>query len=114
MKATLVKNDNFETIGFEVTANDKKVFSWGTSPQSPFYWTKSICVKDWYNEIFELVSLKAKYNEQLNFINDFFETAQSNPKIKNILENSGVNMSNHDAKIKSVEKKMLDIIKNIK
>lgn len=114
MKATIVKNDDFETVGFEVTVNGKRVFGWGISPQNPIYWTKPVCVENWYTEIFALVALQAKRNEQCDFVSDFFETAQSNPEIKKILENSGVNMTKHDEKCKRTEEKMLNIIKKIK
>ena len=59
MKATIVKNDNFETIGFEVRAENTDndvIFAWGISP-SPMYYVKSVINSELEFIVSELIKL---------------------------------------------------------
>ncbi len=113
MKATLVKDDNFKTIGFEVEANGRRVFGWGISPKSPLYWIKEINAKAWSDEIFTLIELQARISEQRDFRHDFFEVARTSDAIKEVLADTGVHMTAHEEKCKRTEERMLSIIYSI-
>lgn len=110
MKAIVVKDNEFKTIGIEVTASAKTLFSWGISPSSPFYWTKEINIKDWMTEIFEIVRLNAVINERNNFVRNFFEVAMDQ---KIVEQGEAVNFKKYDEETKRLEEKKLNIIKNI-
>lgn len=110
MKATVVKNNNFETIGFEVTASARILFSWGVSPSSPLYWTKPVNVNDWMTEIFELVRIKAQIGEAENFVFDFFEVAKMNGLVE---ENQAVKFAANKIRLERLNGQMENIIKNI-
>ena len=63
MKATIVKNDNFETIGFEVRAENTDndvIFAWGISP-SPMYYVKSVINSELEFIVSELIKLQSKH-----------------------------------------------------
>jgi hypothetical protein len=110
MKAIIVKDNDFKTIGFEVTASAKTLFKWGISPSSPSYWTKEINVNDWMTEIFALVRLDAELGELLEFKRKFFELAGDSGMIE---EGRGVNFEKHDEKVKREIEMIANIIKNI-
>ena len=110
MKAIIVKNNEFQTIGFEVTDSAKTLFSWGISPSSPLYWTKTVNVNDWMTEIFELVRLEAQIIEANQFVRDFFTVASANELLK---EGKSVKFEGNQNRIARLGSKMENIIKNI-
>lgn len=111
MKTTIVKNDNFETIGLEVRSAQKLLFSWGVSPSSPIYWVKEIDANKYIQDIFELVRIEVKIREAKQFVGDFFEVAKINELLK---DNQPVRFEENKARIERLENKMLSIIQSIK
>lgn len=71
MKAIIVKDDNFKTVGFEVTEKEERVFAWGISP-NPMAFTKEVYLANYLLDIFKLVKLNAKLEEQEHFVSNFF------------------------------------------
>ena len=110
MKATVVKNNQFETIGFEVTANSKTLFSWGVAPVMQLHFVKEVSTDDWMTEIFELVKLEAKLSEEKNFSRKFFDLAFSENMIK---EGKSICFNESKTRIVKLEKSIENIIKNI-
>lgn len=110
MKATIVKNSNFETIGFEVTANGRSIFSWGISSMLKSNFQKEINVNDWITEIFELVKIEGQLKEANEFVRNFFELAMDNKLLK---EGQAVNCEKPDEHVSRLKEKKLNIIKNI-
>lgn len=110
MKAIVVKDDNFKTVGFEVTASGKRLFHWGISPESGLYFTKQVNEKDWMTEIFRLVELRATIDEQRNFTRNFFEVASGQHLLK---KDQGVNLQKNEDRIRCNEEIMENIISNI-
>lgn len=112
MKATIVKNDNFETIGFEVrtenTSNDV-IFAWGISP-SPMYYVKSVINEELEFIVFELVKLQSKHDTLQNFKSLFFgvidDTEKANGKIP-------YNMKSIKDQIKQIENAMKGYIDSL-
>jgi hypothetical protein len=111
MKAIIIKNNDFETIGFEVTGSGKTLFSWGISPLLKSNFQKEINVNDWITEIFELVRLEAILREQGNFVNDFFRIASGQHLLKDI--DKGADFSEHKQLMSDTRNKIENIIKNI-
>jgi len=111
MKAIIIKNNDFETIGFEVTGSGKTLFSWGISPILKSNFQKEIDVNDWITEIFELVRLEATLREQGNFINDFFRIASGQHLLKD--NDKGADFYEHKQLISDTRNKIENIIKNI-
>ena len=110
MKAVVVKNNQFETIGFEVTANEKTLFSWGIAPVVSMYFIKEVNVNDWMPEIFKLVRIQSTIQEKGRFENKFFSIAKEN----NILEDGkGINFSDEQKEREVLQNQLENIIKNI-
>jgi len=87
MKAILVKDNDFKTIGFEVTTDEgSRIFNYGISPRSMNY-TKEIDVKKYLLKIFELVRLETLIYEQERFVSKFFDVASKN-KLVNSVKNA--------------------------
>ena len=105
MKATIVKNDKFETVGFEVKNENNTVFSWGISPNG-MYFVKDVSFSTWANDIFELVSLNAKLAEQNNFTRKAFDHVIC----KNLNE---IRLKSNKDEIDATEKKIESIISKI-
>lgn len=105
MKATIVKDNNFKTIGFEVTLNGKSLYSWGIAPQ-PTNFTKEVNTNDWAKEIFTLVSLEAKLSEQRNFISKAFDYLIADKK-------GGIKFRDNGKEIEQTEKAIESIISKI-
>lgn len=110
MKAVVVKNNRFETIGFEVTANSKTLFSWGVAPVMQLHFVKEVSTDDWMTEIFELVKLEAKLSEEKNFARKFFDLAFSENMMKS---GKSICFSESKNRITKLEKSIENIIKNI-
>jgi hypothetical protein len=75
MKTTIVKNNDFKTIGIEVTQNNKTVLNWGVAPLIQFHFVKEVSMNDYGVKIIELI----KINERLSllgfeFTKMFFES----------------------------------------
>lgn len=110
MKAILVKNNNFETIGFEVISNGRTLFSWGISSALKSNFQKEINVNDWMIQIFDLVKLQGILQERNEAVRNFFQAAGDNKLIKN---GQAVNCKLFDERIDKAEAAIENIIKNI-
>lgn len=110
MKAIIVKNNEFQTIGFEVTGSGKTLFQWGISPINKSNFQKEIDVNDWIDEIFTLVKLQGIISEQEDFIRNFFKIASGQHLLK---KDQGVNFKEFGEELKRNKDKMENIIINI-
>jgi hypothetical protein len=110
MKAIIVKNNNFETVGFEVTANATTLFQWGISPLRKDLFQKEIDCNDWMTQIFELVRIKAQIEITEDYIFDWFRDARTN---KISWPESGVTFTRNENKLAALKAQMENIIKNI-
>ena len=111
MKAVVVRNENFELIGFEVSQNNSTLFSWGISPVIELYYIKEVSIEKNASIIFELVKTQGELNEAVKFQKQFFDILNSNeisPKGK------GVNMEQMQFNIASLKAKMEKLILTIK
>lgn len=57
MKATIYKNDNFETVGLKVEHADVTLFSWGATCEQ-YYYTKTINADPYTAEVLDLIKLE--------------------------------------------------------
>ena len=110
MKAIIVKDNDFKTIGFEVTASGKTLFTWGISPIMKCNFQKEIDVEKWIQDIFKVVELKSMLNEQENFQRRFFDVAAMNDLVKN---GQGVDLSASKISIDATKQSIKNIIENI-
>jgi len=109
MKAILVKDNDFKTIGFEVTSNGVRVFNYGIAPQTTTY-TKEINVTNYMTDIFELVRVKTRISELNKFMRTFFEIAKENDMLK---KDQGIDFKIIKIEIEQNERKLKNIIDNI-
>ena len=110
MKATIVKNNNFETIGFEVKHSGRTLFSWGIATELKSNFQKEIDVNDWMTSIFELIRIEVQISEEHRFVSRWFEIATKQGFVK---QNQGVNFDISEARLVELTQKMENIIKNI-
>ena len=110
MNAQIVKNDNFQTVGFEVTSNGRTLFRWGVSGSAGIYYTKNINTNDWCTEIFELVKVNAQLREAEQFCSLFFEALNDS----NATEGGKTyDLSKSKKRIEQLKGTIENIIKNI-
>lgn len=57
MKATIYKNDNFETVGIKVMHADVTIFVWGVICEQ-YYYTKTINADQYTAEVLDLIKLE--------------------------------------------------------
>ena len=57
MKATIYKNDNFETVGLKVMHADVTIFVWGVICEQ-YYYTKTINADPYTAEVLDLIKLE--------------------------------------------------------
>ena len=110
MKAIVVKNNQFETIGFEVISNGRTLFSWGISSTLKTNFQKEINVNDWMVQIFDLVRLQATLEEQERETGNFFKVGHEN---KVLVEGIGYNIIFYQKQIEESKRKIENIVKNI-
>lgn len=110
MKAIIVKNNNFETIGFEVKASGRTLFSWGISSELKSNYLKEIEINEWMTEIFELVRNETRISEEQQFVSRFFEIASAQGLLK---KGQPVNFSKRYEEIERLKRKRENIIKSI-
>lgn len=110
MKAIIVKNNDFKTIGFEVTASARTLFSWGISPCLKSNFQKEVNVDDWMTEIFELVRIQERIREAKSFTREFFDVASKNGILKDGLP---ICFNENLEKVEMLERTMENIVKNI-
>lgn len=109
MKAIIVKNDNFETIGFQVSIESTTVFNWGISASS-FYFCKEVSAKKYCTTIFELVKMQTKLHELKNFMSRFFQCVKDS---KDANKDCGYNLGSIDEEIKQLEARIQRTINEI-
>lgn len=115
MEALIAKNENFETVGFEVKNENEVIFKWGVAPLVDFYYVKSISVNKNMNIIFELVALEKALRTYSKFTSMFFDVARTNSKVEEILMKGeegfeGFNFKEVDEKKQNIERRIKDII----
>lgn len=112
MEALIAKNENFETVGFEVKNENEAIFKWGVTPLVDFYYVKPIRVKENMNIIFELVALEKALRTYSKFESMFFDVARTNSKVEEILMKGeeGFNFKEVDEQIQNIERRIKDII----
>lgn len=106
MKAAIVKNDNFETVGFEIKEGKTTFFSWGISPQSPFCYVKTTEIDpETAFKIIELGILKDEYDHEVDQL------------IMDTITDSGYSsfkFARLDAKKDKIESNLVALIKSVK
>ena len=112
MKTIICKNNDFKTVGLEITANARRVYAWGISPSSPFVWTKEVTTSEWITQIAELIAIQEALNIFENMVSLWFSIAKNNPSV-HIDEGQGVNFKEIDEKINQLKDKRQAIVENI-
>lgn len=112
MKAILVKNDNFENIGFHVYEQGRAIFNHGISESSPSNYRKELSID---SELVDKIVRLIKMQSQLFTLNEFSSTFFSclEDTDKNLLKKS-YNLSKIKEKIDSVSNKMARTISELK
>lgn len=118
MKATIYKNDDFETVGIRITHADVNLFKWGTTWDDG-YFTKTINADKYTREIMEIFELNAKvelYRSGGTFSNQVFNLMMEDVNKERFEKARKVGV-NFDTTIKLAhvcEDRMIELIKSIK
>lgn len=111
MKAILVKNDEFETIGFTVRdKGNNALFQWRISDTLTTNYRKELNVEENLEKIFKLVKLQGKKEEAANAVSRFFDVATLN---NIIAPGKGINCKLYEKNIENLDREMEKIIKNL-
>jgi hypothetical protein len=110
MRAILVKNANFETIGFEVKSNGLTIYSWGIASELKSNWQKEINVNDWMPQICKLIELQGILQVRNNATRDFFEVAEMNGLLK---AGQAIKIKFYEELLNRTTQTIENIIKNI-
>ena len=103
---TIVKNDDFKTVGFHVYAEKEQIFSWGD-----MYYNKKITAKpEHMDKVMELVKTQAELSLLESSIQDWFDIASEN----GIDTNRGYKFTNIEEKTNNLNKRLLNIINSFK
>lgn len=109
MKATIVKNDNFKTVGFEFGTENNVMYKWGVAPIKYLYFVKEIDANKYLTLIFELIEIRAQLGVHRRFASTFFDIAEKS----GIDCKKGVKFSEIDDKIKKLEQRTENIIESM-
>lgn len=110
MKAIIIKNENFETIGLEVYEENYNVFNWGVSSYLKSNFQKEVNIaKDLVPKVFEMILLKEEIRIGERFNSTWFEVAMLNKLYK---PGTGVDFKEQNAKLESLKNKLEKMIKS--
>lgn len=93
MKATIAKDNDFKTVGFEVTSNKNVIFSWGVTPNPQTHFCKEVNCKDWETDIISLIMTNEELKVYIRLNQDLVEPTLNvhikrlEDRIKNIISN---------------------------
>ena len=108
---SIVKNNDFATIGFHVTIGNERTFTWVIAAEPSMYYVKT---QDADNEslhkILELMELDKERRIRENFIYEFFDTAKAN----GMETSKGIRFESNDGKIAAINKRISNIINSFK
>ena len=108
---SIVKNNDFVTIGFHVYFGNQCAFTWGIADeQSLYYVKKQDANEESINKILELIGLEKERRVRQDFIMDFFATAKAN----GIDVTRGYKFDINDEKLAKIEKRISNIINSFK
>lgn len=108
MKAIIVKNNEFKTIGFEVTQGTNTLVRWGIAPHSTVF-VKQVDEKDWMKEIFNIVQLQAVLCEREQFISQFFSVAAQRINTTK----TGFDFTEYKQETQMIKDRIENLVKNI-
>lgn len=114
MKAFLVKDDEFKTVGFQVETNESwGLYSWGISHNSPFYYTKEVDAEKYIYTAIQLTKLQKELEiYEHRFISEWFKIAQDGNYLKKGV--TGVNFSYTNDIVKQIKLEIERLISTIK
>ena len=108
MKAIIAKDNQFNTIGFQVVTNAESnnvIFSWGITPNVTFNFVKEIKVDE--KEIISLVVKNTKLQDLERFDSRFFDICIKNQCLKKSKDGKGsvaVNFQEIDDEISKLKR----------
>ena len=110
MKAIIAKDNQFNTIGFQVVTDAESnnvIFTWGITPNMAFNFVKEISVDE--KEIFSLVVLQTKIQDLERFHMRFFDICIKNQCLKKEKNGKGSVPVNFEEIDKEIEQMKRDI-----
>ena len=109
MEATIVKNDDFQTVGFEIKGKDGREFYWGITPNS-LYYTKSIKLTE--EQFAKFIRLSTQLNELKKFQSRFFSIIRINESVTAL--DTAFNFQDIVRDIENLEKRLELMINSLK
>lgn len=110
MEATIVKNDDFQTVGFEIKGKDgNREFYWGITPNS-LYYTKSIKLTE--EQFATFIRLSTQLNELKKFQSRFFSIIRINESVTAL--DTSFNFQDIVRDIENLEKRLELMINSLK
>ena len=108
---SIVKNNDFATIGFHIYIGNHRVFTWGIADEPFLYYVKKQDANEESMEkILELMNLEREHRTREDFVRDFFETAKAN----GIDVTRGYKFQFNDEKLAAITNRICNIINSFK
>ncbi len=110
MEAIIVKNDDFQTVGFEIKGKDgNREFCWGITPNS-LYYTKSIKLTE--EQFATFIRLSTQLHELKKFQSRFFSIIRINESVTAL--DTSFNFQDIVRDIENLEKRLELMINSLK
>lgn len=110
-KITIVKNDDFATVGFQATCKGVAMFTFGISPNnSALYVKQREATGEDMTKVRELMYLQTRQMYLEGFVMNWFNTATSN----GMKLESGIKFTEKDKAVADCKKRIEDIINTFK
>lgn len=115
MKAILVKDSEFKTIGLKVsTPKDSMKFHWGVCPM-PCYWQKEVDMSEYEDTMLTLIELRAKLSMARNAMSMFTDTVHTIEDFsKHYPGGFSFDAKAYDKEVKDLEDRIEKIVMSIK
>ena len=111
IQVSIVKNNDFTTIGFHVYLGNHRAFTWGIADEPSLYYVKKQDANEESMEkILELMKLERERIMREDFVSDFFETAKEN----GIDVTRGYKFNYNDGILSAITKRMSNTINSFK
>lgn len=108
---SIVRNDDFETIGFHVYFGGHRAFTWGLADETSLYHVKKHDAnEESMSKILELIELDKEIRVRQCFYLEFYQTAKEN----GIDTERGYMFTYTEEKLAAVKKRISNIINSFK
>lgn len=115
MKAVIVKDSEFKTIGLKVsTEKDSRKFAWGVCPMD-CYWVKAVDMREYEDTILDLIATSNRLSEARDAVSKFTNVVHTIDGFdKNYAGGFSFDAKEYDQNVKQLEARIEKLVMSIK